>query len=161
VLAAYFQVARDAQPGAELAVMLTDGLGDPPVDNRVVVAIFSPEGHIQDVASIAPTLENGVVRVVSADAKFRRGYINADDRRNIADAVSVLAFLFNGGTAPACLSAVDANDDGKINIADAVRLLGYLFVSGGPMLPPPSTDCGLDPTPDNLTCAQATYGCGS
>ncbi len=160
VLTAYFHVAAEAQAGASLPVTFVDGLGDPPVDNRVIVAIYTPEGRIKDAVSIAPVLQDAVVRIAGTDVLFRRGYVNADDRRNIADAVSVLAYLFSSASEPPCFAAADANDDGKVNIADAVRLLAYLFVPGGPALPPPSLDCDIDPTPDDLTCAHATYACG-
>jgi formylglycine-generating enzyme required for sulfatase activity len=82
---------------------------------------------------------------------FLRGDVNQDGSLNIADAVRSLNYLFGGGTAPACLSAVDANDSGNVDIADAIALLAHLFAGTGP-LAPPFTSCGADPTPDGLTC---------
>ena len=37
-------------------------------------------------------------------------------------------------------------------MADAIRLLRYLYIPTDPP-PPPFFDCGLDPTPDGLYCA--------
>ena len=45
-----------------------------------------------------------------------------------------------------------ANDDGALDIADAVAILSRLFANAGP-LPAPFSECGLDPTADELGCA--------
>ncbi len=85
--------------------------------------------------------------------QFIRGDVNVDDSVNIADAVTVLSYLF-GGLDISCQDAADTNDDGSINIADAVKLLSYLF-AGGDALPPPFDSCGVDPEPqgsDGLGC---------
>ena len=87
---------------------------------------------------------------------FRRGDANCDSAIDIADAVSILGYLFGGGSAK-CLDALDANDDGNVDIADAVYVLSFLFAGGAPM-PPPFPDLGTDPTEDNLDCAEQ---CGS
>ena len=139
---------------------LTDGLGEPPIDNRVLVALQDAGGSVLDVVSIAPLLEHGAVRIVGDDAPFRRGFVNEDDRCNLADAIHLLGFLFAAGREPGCLKAADANDDGKVNIADGIRLLAWLFIPGGDLLPAPSIDCGTDPTADALSCAVGTYDCG-
>ena len=91
--------------------------------------------------------------------QFRRGDVNSDGARNIADAIYLLGFLFSGGEEPSCMDAGDVNDDGAGNIADAIYLLGFLF-SGGPDAPAPGDNCGLDPTDtDPLDCAVPTGGC--
>lgn len=74
--------------------------------------------------------------------KFIRADANASGEVDIADAISVLNFLFLGTGAPSCLEAADANDDGSIDISDALYLLVYLF-SGGRAIPEPYPDCGL------------------
>lgn len=87
--------------------------------------------------------------------QFKRGDCNNDNSFNIADAITILAFLFPQGTPPtlACRDACDANDDGNLNIADAVTKLGNLFPSGPPTpLPAPFNMCGEDPTMDMLDC---------
>jgi len=82
---------------------------------------------------------------------FIRGDVNQDTNTDIADAISVLNYLFSGDSIPKCLSATDTNDDGSINIADGILLLTYLFSDGKP-LPDPFTGCGPDPVPDDLGC---------
>ena len=90
--------------------------------------------------------------------RFKRGDANASNAIDIADAISVLAYLFGSADDPSkakvaqCLDAADANDDGTVDIADAVTILGHLFSGKGP-LPPPFGECGIDPTIDELDCA--------
>ncbi|MGE3167205.1 MAG: PKD domain-containing protein, partial [Planctomycetota bacterium] len=92
------------------------------------------------------------IEVTTALPRFRRGDANGDATLNIADAISVLGYLFSGGAGPSCLDVADCNDDGAVDIADAITLLGYLF-SGGPAPPAPGPfDCGPDPTTDGLPC---------
>ncbi|MCZ6795779.1 MAG: FG-GAP-like repeat-containing protein, partial [Planctomycetota bacterium] len=82
---------------------------------------------------------------------FRRGDVDADGDVILTDAVRLLVFLFQGGEAPPCDKAADANDSGRIDISDAVSVLLFLFRGSG-SLPGPCAACGLDPTPDELTC---------
>ncbi len=84
-------------------------------------------------------------------ASFRRGDVNVDGSRNIADAVSVLSYLFARGVRPTCLDAADVNDNGTIDIADAIALLQHLFGGVG-ALPAPFLECGTDGTQDTLDC---------
>lgn len=87
--------------------------------------------------------------------EFRRGDCNRDATFDLADAVSLLSFLFPSGSPPSlfCEDACDTTDDGLLNIADAVSALSSLFPSGPPMpLPNPFNACGPDPTPDGLSC---------
>jgi hypothetical protein len=87
---------------------------------------------------------------------FTRGDANDDGGMDIADAVSVLSYLFANGKEPACLDSADTNDSGEIDIADVVALLGNLFASGDP-LPAPFYACDADPTPEaprDLPCEQ-------
>jgi hypothetical protein len=80
---------------------------------------------------------------------FLRGDANASGAIDIADAISILSFLFQGGAAPGCADAADVNDNGTVNIADAVVLLAHLFVGGvDPAAPYPHP--GPDPTSDGL-----------
>ena len=90
--------------------------------------------------------------------RFRRGDANASGRVDIADAISLLSYLFGPAEDPSkakvaeCVDAADANDDGKTDIADAIKILGHLFASAGP-LPAPFDDCGTDLTVDGLDCS--------
>ncbi|MGE3165546.1 MAG: fibronectin type III domain-containing protein [Planctomycetota bacterium] len=84
---------------------------------------------------------------------FRRGDPNSDGTTNVADAVSLLAYLFSGGPAASCADSADVNNDGQLNIADAVSVLAYLF-SGGPAPAAPFVACGTEPDEDSLDCAE-------
>ena len=82
---------------------------------------------------------------------FLRGDANSDSLVNLADSISILEYLFSGGSPSSCQSSMDVNDSGTINIADAINLLAYLF-SGGPPPELPFPTSGIDPTPDSLPC---------
>lgn len=85
--------------------------------------------------------------------QFKRGDVNVDAQTNIADAISLLEFLFVQKTEMPCLTALDANDDGKINLADPVVILCYAYADAG-RLPPPFFSCGEDPTWDGISCRE-------
>jgi hypothetical protein len=82
---------------------------------------------------------------------FRRGEVNGDGAVNLSDALSILDFLFLGSERPPCAKSADLQDDGRVNVADPIALLGFLFL-GGPLPAAPARRCGVDPTPDGLTC---------
>jgi hypothetical protein len=93
----------------------------------------------------------GAVCEASPEREFLRGDVEENDVLNITDAVAILAFLFIGGTAPACPDAADVNDSGEINITDPLVLLNFLFLAGPPPAAPfPRRE--LDPTADALAC---------
>ncbi|MEM7261088.1 MAG: DUF1800 family protein [Planctomycetota bacterium] len=75
---------------------------------------------------------------------FLRGDVNEDGAVQISDVLTILSYLFSGGTAH-CLDAADTNDDEEVDAADAITLLGHLFLAAGP-LPAPSLTCDADPT---------------
>ena len=80
---------------------------------------------------------------------FRRGDVTDDGNLNLTDAVRVLNFLFLGGEAPGCADVADADDNGRVELTDPIRVLNHLFLGGAPP-PAPGTECGEDPTPDDL-----------
>ena len=84
---------------------------------------------------------------------FERGDCNDDGNFDIADPVSVLAFLFPvGPPAPVvCEDACDANDDASFDLSDVYTMLDYLYGSGDP-LPEPFGECGTDETDDSFDC---------
>ncbi|MFN0060786.1 MAG: carboxypeptidase regulatory-like domain-containing protein [Planctomycetota bacterium] len=86
-----------------------------------------------------------------ADWTFVRGDANGDGVIQISDPIHLLTYLFQGGAAVSCYDAFDLNDSGAIDIADAIYSLSFQFSAG---LPPPSPFpvCGMDPTPDALSC---------
>ncbi len=93
------------------------------------------------------------------EPQFRRGDINLDALVNVADAITLLQFLFVAGSPILeCEDAGDSTDDGLLDVADAVTLLFNLFVPGSPPLPEPGDNCGSDPTDDALDCADPS-GC--
>lgn len=115
--------------------------------DTVEAEIFWPDGTVDTLA-----LPVNRKVVLTYGERFRRGDANGDGKHDLADAISILAYLFVDGDAPQCMDAVDANDSGNIDLADAVRVLEYLF-SDAEDLPPPFPDCGMDPTADDLDCA--------
>ena len=97
-------------------------------------------------ASVEITLHVG-----AREDAFVRADANGQDGIDIADPISLLTYLFSGGTAPPCDDAADANDDGTLDISDGLYTLSYLFI-GGPAPPTPFPEAGSDPTPDGLDC---------
>lgn len=81
---------------------------------------------------------------------YVRGDPNADGSVNISDPIVVLEYLFGSGML-ICFKAADVNDDGTVNIGDVITSLNGIFGLGS--LPgAPFPNCGVDPTPDALTC---------
>ena len=83
---------------------------------------------------------------------FERGDANADGTVDISDPIFILGALFGGNPGPDCDKSADVNDNGAIDVSDAVYLLHFLAGSRAP--PPPTIECGVDPTSDALTCAE-------
>ena len=93
--------------------------------------------------------------ILVAPPLFLRGDASSDGRLDIGDALWILEGLFRSWRPTPCEDAADANDDGRIDISDPIHILGYLFLGSAPP-PAPHPECGLDPTPDGLGCADAT-----
>lgn len=83
---------------------------------------------------------------------FVRGDYSGDGELTIGDPVSVLDYLFTGGSPSVCEDRADANDDGAVSLADAVFLLSYLFVPGASTPSAPYPQCGVDLSVDSLDC---------
>lgn len=114
----------------------------PPSGTRLGVGIHEVVCRSRDLAGNESTCSFTIE--VTLDARpFLRGDTNADKRRNIADAITVVRFLFLGAGRPECLDAADANDDGRNDLTDAVFILSYLFRGGGEP-PSPFESCGFD-----------------
>ena len=80
--------------------------------------------------------------------EFIRGDVNADGMTiSMADLAACLQ-----GPPFLCDDAADVNDDGILDAADCEYLAEFLTY-GYPFPPPPFPDCGTDPTPDELGCA--------
>jgi uncharacterized lipoprotein YddW (UPF0748 family) len=83
---------------------------------------------------------------------FMRGDANDDGDINLADVITILAYLFAEKEITVCLDALDVGDTGDINISAPIRLLSYLFADGEPP-GPPFPGKGHDPTPtDEYVC---------
>ncbi len=65
--------------------------------------------------SLAPAGTN-----THAATLFRRGDANADGSLNLADAISILSFLFSSGPRPECEKSNDTDDNGAVQLTDAV-----------------------------------------
>ncbi len=138
--------------------VVVDGLAAP----VSVVEIAAPEptlsfpGGVTLLGADFQPLANPALRSfnktdVEIRSVYRRGDFDADGATNVNDAVALLNHLFRSAAAPPCAKAADTNDDGRLDLADAMTLLLHLFAGNGP-LPQPSAGCGIDPTPDGLSC---------
>lgn len=121
-------------------VVFQDGAGEPPIRNLFIVNNLSVE----------PRKENGRLSLLLG-ARFIRGDANDDEDLDISDPIRVLNFIFFRTERVVCQKAADANDDGRLDISDAFYILNYLF-KGGPILPQPYPNPGVDPTRDDLPC---------
>ena len=127
-------VVAPATVGECGAIEYLDGLngdGGPPLSNVIIVDGTSLQGFPQI---------GGVVCAVGTP--FVRSDCNDDAVTNIADAVFVLAYLFQSGATPNCLEACDGNGDDTVDLADGLFIANYLFTNG-PMPPSPFPDCGV------------------
>ena len=105
--------------------------------------------------------------VMALEPQFLCGDTDSDGQLNVADVTYLVAFLFQGGPAPAPWEAADCDLSGEINVADLTYLVSYLFQAG----PPPcnqaqgtlvdytgcKTHAARDSTPSNLDCLQYEY----
>ncbi len=86
--------------------------------------------------------------------QFIRADANSDSEIAMSDAILTLRYLYvPGADSLQCEDAGDSDDNGAVEMSDAVYTLRYLYVPGAlePPLPGP-TDCGPDPTEDDLDC---------
>ena len=146
----YF-VATDAPLGTN-ALSFTGALGEPPVPLHVVT-----DAGIGDLVESPLVGVSGAIGVV--ETAFRRGDGNDDGGITILDALRVLEMIFlpTGGTT--CLDKADVNDNGILGVDDAVYLLQYLFLGVVGPPPPPFPHCGVDPTPDTISCTVVQGAC--
>ncbi len=127
---------------------------------------MKPKSHLLRVSIIAITTlllwssysvtEAKLLKVIIQDGPtFRRGDVNGDQILDIVDPVALMEFIFLGAFSPGCLDACDANDDGVIDNTDVIFLLSVIFEGDGPIPSPGSDSCGIDPTDDDLDCAES------
>ena len=122
------------------------GGGEPPLPP------FAAEGEDPTEDDIVCSLTNTVVH-----SNFKRSYdFNGDGSVDLTDRIFFLSVLLEGRTEGVCLDALDTNDDGMVSLADnpIPPLPGPFSIDTPPAEP---TECGVDPTPDALSCAPS--GC--
>ncbi|MFN0060108.1 MAG: hypothetical protein ACKVX7_16745 [Planctomycetota bacterium] len=118
-------------------------------------AVAAAPQHSDVRAAQVDLAAGSIAFLVTGAMLFRRGDCNGDAAFNIADAITVLTYLFSApAITPPCFDACDAGDDGALDIADGVGILSALF-SGAPPLPAPGFTCGADPSADALGCASS------
>ena len=143
-------------------VYLNIGVCDPDLDNDGILNACDPDHSLGedcnsngildscDISGGAEDNNSNGIPDECEETQFIRGDVNGDSGIDISDAITVLGYLFTGGSID-CEKAADSNDDGAVNVADGIQILGYLF-SGTGDPPAPFPDCGGDPTPDSLGC---------
>jgi len=110
-----------------------------------VTATAPGKGGTSEIGTVA------IFAVPRGDNEFHRGDANGDDRLDISDGISLLAYLFLGGLAPSCDDAADSDNNGRLDVSDPINLFNYLFVGGRPPAPP-FEGCGSDTDVDELDC---------
>ncbi len=145
----WFEQAKIVEPVPGADVYFGTALSQ--ADDYLVVGVFSDNEACPD----CPYSNSGTVQLFEFEAcfparSFVRGDANGDTVIDIGDAVFTLSHLFAGGPG-LCLDAGDSNDDGAVDVGDPIFVLAFLF-SLGPPPPTPFPTCGLDLTPDTLTC---------
>ena len=140
----HFQTANDnALVGYCTTIQPANNLGQPVIHNILTI----------DGVSSMPDLQGGEVCFVNS-SPFLRGDANDDGSLNLADAISLISYIFGGGSEPQCRSAANANSDYTVDIGDVIFLINHQFLAG----PPPGApypNCGADPA------GEAGIGCES
>jgi M6 family metalloprotease-like protein len=109
----------------------TIGPGDTLYIYTVITSVLNGTGgDLETNVAKAKKWFAGHITPIRANCVYICGDANSDGTVNISDAVSLIAYIFSGGPAPAPLLSGDANCDSTVNISDAVYLIAYIF-SGG------------------------------
>jgi len=118
---------------------------------------LSAEAAPEGVALVGGSMRQGtqeVAALIRTSVPFVRGDANQDMSLDLADAVTVLRYLFAGHRL-SCEASADANADGRLDVADPVRLLSYLF-AGGAAPPAPFPGCGVPSgSAEGLSCERS------
>jgi hypothetical protein len=151
IIEVQFLVLPDAPPGFTPVVFrdVEGGKGAPAAAFKNQVELVEKVGALQDVEP--DSLDSGGIDIIGEVGFFMRGDANFDRKRDIADPIRSITYLFVGGTAFPCAEAADANDDGRIDLSDPIFTLERLFDGSGSFPAPEAW--GADPTPDDLGCA--------
>ena len=92
------------------------------------VALCSPQSSLLPIFS-GDTDENWNVY---CNMSFIRGDATGEGVIDISDALTILNYLFRGGSQPFPLEAADSNCDQVVDLSDAILVLNYLFKNGNP-----------------------------
>jgi hypothetical protein len=111
-------------PGQSARCDLTGIIGDSTRNGEYVGTYQVSAGDSLLSVPIRVEVERGTPHYGSGDA-------NGDSAIDISDVVSLIAYIFSGGSAPEPLEAGDASCDAAVDISDVVYLISYIF-SGGP-----------------------------
>ena len=107
------------------------------------------EFSVGGTAILAATME-GVKPFYIDAGEFIRGDVNLDLVVDMSDAIFTLHYLYMGEPGPTCMKTADVNDDSVVDLSDAIYALYFRFLGGPP--PPTPTECGKDPSGDDLEC---------
>ncbi len=143
------KVGTGTRAHVSAADLTGDGRPDLALSNRVTQGIVILRNESRTATSLDANRDG--VPDECAGIAFRRGDSGSDGRVNLSDAVLTLRHLFQAGPRPGCLKSGDADDSGRLDLTDAIYLLSYLF-QGGPPPAAPLERCGIDLTPDGLSC---------
>ena len=136
---------RDVESGGDYLACLTH-----------LLAVWPPAGiHCRPRGAQFGAEESGdLLQEAPVLITFIRGDVDGDMSPSMSDATFVLKHLYvPGSPIPDCLDSADVTDDGGIEMNDVIYLLKSLYVPGSPPIPEPSSECGEDPTLDELDCA--------
>ncbi len=151
--------------GERLTHLVFDCLEHAPRGGRTVVQPvngFGPD-KLETVFGIGgqgvyPLLLPSITEILPAGEPIPRRFFRGDHdwsgKIDLTDSITLLGYLFLGGSRPSCPDAADADDSGELDIADPIFLLNFLFLAG-PQCPVPYPGSGLDPTPDALGPCEA------
>ncbi|MBN1421319.1 MAG: hypothetical protein JXP34_21275, partial [Planctomycetes bacterium] len=95
------------------------------------------------------------------EPRFIRGDTDGNGVYTIGDGIQILERLFTGREAlsSGCEKTGDTDDNGVFTVGDAITLFNFLFVPGSAPPKPPTPACGVDPTPDAISCEQDVTAC--
>ncbi len=124
--------------------MVPPGLGNISAD-PIFVDPAAGDFNLQENSPCIGTASDGgnlgALPLEAIPGLYLRGDANVDGQRDLADAIWILAFLYEGGAAPLCSDIADTNADRRVDLSDPIFLLLYLFGRGG------------EPTPNRAYCS--------
>ena len=128
-------VAEDTSSSAIMNFYLTIDTGAIPWVDYIIDLVNGFESVKPDFASLEMVTEGGVVQV------DKRGDVNLDRRINVADVVSIVAYIIgNFGLSPRQFEAADIIIDDVVNVFDLVGTINTIFgIPVSPVPPPPIT----------------------